>query len=94
MPDDVTQEEKKDRLNILQSRLNQLSFGFSRKKVGSSQSCLVFGQSKRDPGQLQARTICNRVVNFSANNVDLIGQLINIQIIDALPHCLRGTLHN
>ena len=52
------------------------------------------GQSKRDPGQLQARTICNRVVNFYANNVDLVGQLINIQIIDALPHCLRGTLHN
>ncbi len=71
MPDDVSREEKKERL-----------------------SCLVMGQSKRDPGQLQARTICNRVVNFSANNVDLIGQLINIQIIDALPHCLRGTLHN
>ena len=52
------------------------------------------GQSRRDPGQLQGRTICNRVVNFSTNNVDLIGQLINIQIIDALPHCLRGTLQN
>ena len=94
MPDDVSREEKKERLSILQTRLSQLSFGYSRKKVGSIQNCLVTGQSKRDPGQLQARTICNRVVNFSANNVDLIGQLINIQIIDALPHCLRGTLHN
>ena len=94
MPDDVSREEKKERLSILQARLSQLSFGYSRKKVGSIQNCLVMGQSKRDPGQLQARTICNRVVNFSANNVDLIGQLINIQIIDALPHCLRGTLHN
>ena len=94
MPDDVSREEKKERLSILQTRLSQLSFGYSRKKVGSIQNCLVMGQSKRDPGQLQARTICNRVVNFSANNVDLIGQLINIQIIDALPHCLRGTLHN
>ena len=94
MPDDVTQEEKKDRLNILQSRLNQLSFGFSRKKVGSSQSCLVFGQSRRDPGQLQARTICNRIVNFSSNDVDLIGQIINIQINEALPNCLRGNIQN
>ena len=94
MPDDVSREEKKERLSILQTRLSQLSFGYSRKKVGSIQNCLVMGQSKRDPGQLQGRTICNRVVNFSANNVDLIGQLINIQIIDALPHCLRGTLHN
>ena len=94
MPDDVTQEEKKDRLNILQSRLNQLSFGFSRKKVGSSQSCLVFGQSRRDPGQLQARTICNRIVNFPSSDVDLIGQIINIQINEALPNCLRGNIQN
>ena len=35
MPDDVSLEEKKERLNILQSRLNQLSFGYSRKKVGT-----------------------------------------------------------
>ncbi|MAR95777.1 MAG: tRNA (N6-isopentenyl adenosine(37)-C2)-methylthiotransferase MiaB [Gammaproteobacteria bacterium] len=94
MPDNVTDEEKKDRLNILQSRLNQLSFGFSRKKVGSSQRCLVFGQSRRDPGQLQARTICNRIVNFPSNDIDLIGQIINIQINEALPNCLRGNLQN
>ena len=94
MPDDVTEDEKKDRLNILQSRLNQLSFGFSRKKVGSSQACLVYGQSRRDPGQLQARTICNRVVNFPSNDIDLIGQIINIQINEALPNCLRGNIQN
>ena len=52
MPDDVPLEEKKDRLDILQSRLNQLSFGFSRKKVGTIQSCLLYVQSRRDPGLL------------------------------------------
>ena len=71
MPDDVPLEEKKDRLDILQSRLNQLSFGFSRKKVGTIQSCLIYGQSRRDPGQLQGRTMCNRIVNFKSNNMDL-----------------------
>ena len=94
MPDDVTQEEKKERLNILQDRLNQLSFGFSRKKVGTVQNCLIHGQSKRDPGQLQGRTICNRIVNFSSNDIDLVGQLVNIQINEALPNCLRGNLQN
>jgi tRNA-2-methylthio-N6-dimethylallyladenosine synthase len=94
MPDDVSQEEKKERLNILQNRLNQLSFGYSRKKVGTVQNCLVYGQSKRDPGQLQARTICNRIVNFSSNDIDLVGQMINIQINEALPNCLRGNLQN
>ena len=94
MADDVTKDEKKKRLNILQDRLNQLSFGFSRKKVGSIQNCLVYGQSKRDPGQLQGRTICNRIVNFPSNDIDLVGQLININIKEALPNCLRGNIHN
>ena len=94
MPDDVSAEEKKERLDILQSRLSQFSFGYSRKMVGTTQNCLVMGQSKRDPGQLQARTICNRVVNFTHDGIDLVGQLINIRIDDALPNCLRGTLQN
>ena len=94
MADDVTRDEKKKRLNILQDRLNQLSFGFSRKKVGSIQNCLVYGQSKRDPGQLQGRTICNRIVNFPSNDIDLVGRLININIKEALPNCLRGNIHN
>ena len=94
MADDVTKDEKKKRLNILQDRLNQLSFGFSRKKVGSIQNCLVYGRSKRDPGQLQGRTICNRIVNFPSNDIDLVGRLININIKEALPNCLRGNIHN
>ena len=94
MADDVTKDEKKKRLSILQDRLNQLSFDFSRKKVGSIQNCLVYGQSKRDPGQLQGRTICNRIVNFPSNDIDLVGRLININIKEALPNCLRGNIHN
>ena len=94
MTDDVSLEEKKERLNILQSRLNQLSFGYSRKKVGTSQRCLIYGQSRRDPGQLQGRTICNRIVNFQSNNLDLVGHFANIQIQEALTNSLRGSLEN
>ena len=43
---------------------------------------------------IRDRTICNRVVNFSSNDIDLVGQLVNIQINEALPNCLRGTLQN
>jgi len=94
MQDDVSQEEKKERLEILQNRLNQLAYGYSRKMVGTNQKCLVMGVSKRDPGQLQARTICDRVVNFRSDSIDLVGQLINIRVNDALPNSLRGTLQN
>ena len=94
MEDDVSQEEKKERLNILQARLNQLSYGYSRKMVGAVQKCLVTGISKKDPGQLQGRTICDRVVNFRSDSIDLVGQLINIRINDALPNWLRGSIQN
>ena len=94
MEDDVSQEEKKERLNILQARLNQLSYDYSRKMVGSVQKCLVTGISKKDPGELQGRTICDRVVNFRSDSIDLVGQLINIRINDALPNCLRGSIQN
>ena len=94
MDDDVSQDEKKERLNILQARLSQLAYGYSRKMVGSMQRCLVTGVSKKDPGQLQARTICDRVVNFRSDSIDLVGQLINIRINDALPNCLRGSIEN
>ena len=87
-------DEKKERLNILQSRLNQLSFGYSRKKVGTNQTCLIYGQSKRDPGQLQGRTICNRIVNFQSNEHDLVGHFANIYIQEALTNSLRGRLEN
>ena len=94
MEDNVSNDEKKERLNILQARLNQLSYGYSRKMVGSLQQCLVTGISKKDPGQLQARTICDRVVNFRSDSIDLVGQLINIRVNDALPNCLRGSIQN
>jgi len=94
MLDDVSSDEKKERLNILQSRLNQLSFGYSRKKVGTNQTCLIYGQSRRDPGQLQGRTICNRIVNFQSNEHDLVGHFSDIYIQEALTNSLRGRLEN
>ena len=94
MLDDVSSDEKKERLKILQSRLNQLSFGYSRKKVGTNQTCLIYGQSRRDPGQLQGRTICNRIVNFQSNEHDLVGHFSDIYIQEALTNSLRGRLEN
>ena len=94
MEDNVPDKVKKDRLDLLQERLNHISFGYSRKLVGTKQNCLVMGVSKKDPGQLQARTICDRVVNFQSDDYDLIGQLVNIQINEALPNSLRGVINN
>ena len=51
-----------------------------------------YGCFKKDPGQLYGRTVCNKVVNFTSQSVDLIGQFINIQIVEALPNSLKGNL--
>ena len=50
------------------------------------------GYSKKDPGQLSGRTECNRVVNFTCTDPRLIGRFADVEIVEALPHSLRGTL--
>jgi len=92
MEDNVSDSIKKERLQKLQSKLYSFSNGYSRKMVGTSQRILVMGVSKKDPGQLYGRTVCNKVVNFTSKTVDLIGQFINIQIVEALPNSLKGNL--
>ncbi|MCQ4254483.1 tRNA (N6-isopentenyl adenosine(37)-C2)-methylthiotransferase MiaB [Stutzerimonas stutzeri] len=90
--DDTPDEVKKQRLAILQQRINQQGFENSRRMVGSTQRILVTDYSKKDPGMLQGRTEHNRIVNFSCDNPRLIGQFVDVHIDDALPHSLRGTL--
>ncbi|NND68635.1 MAG: tRNA (N6-isopentenyl adenosine(37)-C2)-methylthiotransferase MiaB, partial [Halioglobus sp.] len=92
LPDATDEETKKARLKILQSRILQHASEISRRMVGSSQRVLVTGVAKRDPGQLQGRTENNRVVNFAADNHDLIGEFAEVSICEALPNSLRGVL--
>ena len=91
LPDDVPMEVKKQRLALLQQRINQNAQDISRKMVGSRQRILVDGISKKDPGQLKGRTENNRVVNFTSTDLSLIGQFVDVTIAEALPNSLRGT---
>ncbi|KZZ09648.1 tRNA (N6-isopentenyl adenosine(37)-C2)-methylthiotransferase MiaB, partial [Oleiphilus sp. HI0078] len=66
LPDETSEEVKKQRLQILQQRILQQAQDISRKMVGNTERILVTGFSKKDPGELQGRTENNRVVNFKA----------------------------
>ncbi|MBD3736324.1 MAG: tRNA (N6-isopentenyl adenosine(37)-C2)-methylthiotransferase MiaB [Pseudomonas balearica] len=90
--DDTPEEVKKQRLAVLQHRLNEQGFENSRRMVGTTQRILVTDYSKKDPGMLQGRTEHNRIVNFRCDNPRLIGQFVEVHIDDALPHSLRGSL--
>jgi tRNA-2-methylthio-N6-dimethylallyladenosine synthase len=89
MPDDVPEGRKKERLAILQSRLDQRAAAISRAMVGRIERILVEGPSRKDPVQLCGRTENNRVVNFYGRR-ELIGQFIDVRITEARPHSLRG----
>ena len=94
LEDKTSMDEKKERLNILQSQLNKHHKDHSENMVGSIQRCLVTGLAKKRPDQLQARTECNRVVNFDLKKIGFIGKLVDINIDEALSYSLLGTLHN
>ncbi len=92
MQDDTDAATKKTRLKILQQRILQQAQDIGRKMVGNTESVLVTGYSKKDPGQLSGRTENNRVVNFRCDTPELIGKFADILIEEALPNSLRGVL--
>jgi tRNA-2-methylthio-N6-dimethylallyladenosine synthase len=91
LPDDVSEQEKKERLYILQNRINQMSQDISRKMFDTEQRILVEGPSKKNPMELRGRTENNRVVNFEGPH-SVIGQFVDVRITEALPNSLRGEL--
>ena len=92
LPDETPESVKKERLKLLQNRINQQAQDIARRMVGNTERVLVSGYSKKDPGQLSGRTENNRVVNFRCDTPELIGKFADILIEEALPNSLRGTL--
>lgn len=91
MPDDVPLTLKKERLARLQSRIAQMSWQVSRDMVGTVQQVLVSRHSRKSKDQLAGRTENNRVVNFDGQ-AELIGELVDVRVTEALPNSLRGEL--
>jgi tRNA-2-methylthio-N6-dimethylallyladenosine synthase len=91
MEDSVSREVKQTRLEHLQRRINEMAQQISRRMVGGVESVLVERVSKKDETELAGRTENNRVVNFSGPK-SLIGQFVELRIIEALPNSLRGEL--
>jgi tRNA-2-methylthio-N6-dimethylallyladenosine synthase len=88
LTDNVTAEVKKQRLNILQTRLAAQGQALSEKMIGTIQNVLVTGLSKKDPNQLCGRTDDFRVVNFEGHAT--IGKFAKIRITEVVTNTLRG----
>ncbi|RZI41780.1 tRNA (N6-isopentenyl adenosine(37)-C2)-methylthiotransferase MiaB [Herbaspirillum sp. HC18] len=94
LQDDTPHDVKLHRLLRLQAAIGAHSLRISEGMVGSVQRIIVEGPTKKNPEELQGRTENNRVVNFAGgpNGARLIGQMIDVNIVHAYPHSLRGEL--
>ena len=91
LADDTPAEIKKERLQILQARINQQAMDISRGMVGTTQRVLVEKISKKSAIQVSGRTENMRWVNFDGGQ-SLIGAFVDVVITEALPNSLRGRL--
>ena len=89
LPDEVPMEVKKQRLSLLQQRLQQQGQKISQAMLGKNFPVLVDGYSRKDPKQLTGRTDNNRVVNFDGP-ASLLGSIAEVTITESLPNSLRG----
>jgi tRNA-2-methylthio-N6-dimethylallyladenosine synthase len=91
MLDDVPMDVKRARLARLQERIQQMAADISQSMVGTRQTVLVEGHSRKSPAELSGRTENNRVVNFHGDG-RWVGQLVDVEITQALPNSLRARM--
>lgn len=89
LEDDTPDAVKHARLDRLQKHINEFAAGISQAMVGSVQSVLVEGPSKKNPNELTGKTENMRSVNFPGHP-RLIGQFVDVVITEALSNSLRG----
>jgi len=92
LADETPQQVKLERLQRLQAVLEANGRAIAESLVGSTQTILVEGRSRKDVAELMGRTECNRIVNFPGgpNAARLVGQLIDVNITAAWAHSLRA----
>ena len=79
----------KQRLAQLQAAIEANAQAINAAMVGTVQTVLVEGPSRKDPNELTGRTENMRFVNF-AGPPRLVGQFVQVAITQARTHSLRG----
>jgi tRNA-2-methylthio-N6-dimethylallyladenosine synthase len=93
LPDDLTYDQKQQRLARLQAQLDAQALAISQGMVGSRQRVLVERHARRDGNELAGRTENNRWVNF-AGPATLLNHFVEVEVTEARPHSLRGQLRD
>ena len=88
LEDDVPQEEKRRRLQLIEEVQERIAVEINAQYLGQTVEVLVDGHHK---GKWQGRTRNDKLVFFH-HTEDLLGQLVQVHIQDTSPWSLRGTL--
>jgi len=91
MEDDITEEEKKERLLRLNEVVAELSLASNLRLKDRVVEVLVEGQSKSKPDMLSGRTRTNKLVHFSGSPA-LYGSFVNVRITGVQTWYLQGEL--
>lgn len=87
--DDISQDEKKDRLNRLMDLVNEGYLKGSKRFEGQTVKVLVDGVSKHKDSILAGYTENNKLVNFEGPK-NLVGEIVNVKITEAKTWFLIG----
>jgi len=88
MPDQIPEELKRDRIELLIELVQRIAHERNRARVGGAEEVLVEGPSRTDPSLLRGRTRRNTTVNFDGSAE--AGELVRVRIGAASSTTLRG----
>ena len=89
--DNVTLQEKKERLNFLQETINNLTKNRSKSIIGKKEEILVEGVSSKYNNMVTGRTKNNKIINIPGNK-NLIGKILDIKITELNNRSLKGEI--
>lgn len=89
LDDDVPIDIKKERNQCLLKLQDEISHSKNKSLIGNVLDVIVEGISKNNKNRLMGRTRTNKIVVFDGDR-GLIGQLVNVEIVDVSPHTLYG----
>ncbi|MFD2366779.1 tRNA (N6-isopentenyl adenosine(37)-C2)-methylthiotransferase MiaB [Pseudoduganella sp. GCM10020061] len=94
LPDNTPPEVKQQRLARLQSLIDAQTRRITEAMVGKVERILVEGPSKKGDGELKGRTSTKRQVVFHPGEAgeSLVGQLVDLRLVESLDYSLRGEL--
>jgi tRNA-2-methylthio-N6-dimethylallyladenosine synthase len=89
MADAIPEEEKGRRLSILQERQRQIQIARNESLIGATLEVLVDARHTARE-QWAGRSTSNRVVNFTSQHENLLGEYISVKVLRAGPNSLVG----